>query len=548
MPPPTTAQPWDRLFWTLFALLAAVVLATFRDYAVSWDEPLHHTYGELALRYFLSGGADTSYLAFQNLYLYGALFDTLATALGPLLPFVDPYDSRHLLNAAVGLLGIAGTWRLARLVGGPRAGLLAAVLLALLPGYYGHMFNNPKDIPFAAGIIWSLYFLATAIRDLPRPPWRELLAFGVCAGLTLGVRVGAAALLGLFTFTLFGLWLALLWRRHGSPVPALRQMAGVLPRLLVATLVAYVVMVIGWPWAHDAPLARPLQALLTFSNFPLDIPVMIDGEDYSSLDLPRWYLPLFIAIKLPLLHLGLVLAAVAVPLLHRNWQILPAAGDKGPWLATATAWIALLVPVVYAIIARPVLYDEMRHFLFVLPPLAVIAGVMLDRLLAAPCLRPPLRAGILALLGGYATFHLALLAHLHPVEYTYYNALVGGVRGAAGRFDLDYWGGSMREAATRLEEQLVARHGPAILERPLVIAVCGPLEPARQYVSSAWSVVDDRFEPERANLVLGITRYPCAHQPQQADIRVERLGLLFAYATILAVPDAPPPPPAEPAP
>jgi hypothetical protein len=35
---------------------------------------------------------------------------------------------------------------------------------------------------------------------------------------------------------------------------------------------------------------------------------------------------------------------------------------------------------------------------------------------------------------------------LHPYEYVYYNSLVGGVRGAAGRFEMDYWCTSYREA------------------------------------------------------------------------------------------------------
>jgi hypothetical protein len=37
---------------------------------------------------------------------------------------------------------------------------------------------------------------------------------------------------------------------------------------------------------------------------------------------------------------------------------------------------------------------------------------------------------------------------MHPYEYIYYNEFVGGVRGADGRFETDYWCTAFREAMT----------------------------------------------------------------------------------------------------
>jgi hypothetical protein len=41
---------------------------------------------------------------------------------------------------------------------------------------------------------------------------------------------------------------------------------------------------------------------------------------------------------------------------------------------------------------------------------------------------------------------------LHPYQYIYYNRLVGGIEGAAGRYHLDYWCTSMRQSASFLNE------------------------------------------------------------------------------------------------
>ena len=46
------------------------------------------------------------------------------------------------------------------------------------------------------------------------------------------------------------------------------------------------------------------------------------------------------------------------------------------------------------------------------------------------------------------------LVRLHPYEYLFYNALVGGLEGASRRYDLDYWFSSMPEALNQLEAYL----------------------------------------------------------------------------------------------
>ena len=59
------------------------------------------------------------------------------------LPF-DLFETRRLIGAAVGIVGLFVTWRIGRRIGGPVAGLVALVLLATCPLYYGHMFINAE--------------------------------------------------------------------------------------------------------------------------------------------------------------------------------------------------------------------------------------------------------------------------------------------------------------------------------------------------------------------------------------------------------------------
>src|SRR5205085_12294833 len=89
-----------------------------------------------------------------------------------------------------GLVGLAGCWKLGRVLGGARTAFIALLFLLLTPNYYGQMFNNPKDIPFAVGGIWASYYIVRILPTLPRPPLRLLVKLGLAIGLAMGVRDG----------------------------------------------------------------------------------------------------------------------------------------------------------------------------------------------------------------------------------------------------------------------------------------------------------------------------------------------------------------------
>ena len=95
------------------AVLALVAALTFRDYGLGWDDFTHAQYGDLLLSLYTSGFHDTRALSFVNLYLYGGGFDMAAALLAKVLPF-DLFETRRLLGAAVGIAGIAITWRIGR--------------------------------------------------------------------------------------------------------------------------------------------------------------------------------------------------------------------------------------------------------------------------------------------------------------------------------------------------------------------------------------------------------------------------------------------------
>ena len=185
----------DDLAIIVLAAVGLIASLTFRDYGLGWDDYTHAEYADLLLRMYGSGFKDTGALSFANLYMYGGGFDMAAALLHKVIP-LELFETRRLLGAIVGIIGLAVTWRLGRRVGGPLAGLAALLLLALCPTFYGHMFMNPKDAPFAVAMVILMLGLVRLAEEYPSPSPRTILIVGLGAGLSIGSRIlGGLALI-----------------------------------------------------------------------------------------------------------------------------------------------------------------------------------------------------------------------------------------------------------------------------------------------------------------------------------------------------------------
>ena len=182
------ARGLDALAIVVLALVAAIAAFTFRDYGLGWDDYTQSQYGDLLVSLYSSGFADKRALSFVNVYMYGGGFDLLAALAAKVLPF-GLFATRRLIGAAIGLVGLFVTWRLGRRVGGPLAGFVALLLLATCPLYYGDMFINSKDGPFAAVMALALLGIVRAFDEYPRATPATVALCGIGVGLAIGTRV-----------------------------------------------------------------------------------------------------------------------------------------------------------------------------------------------------------------------------------------------------------------------------------------------------------------------------------------------------------------------
>jgi hypothetical protein len=160
--------------------------------------------------------------------------------------------------------------------------------------------------------------------------------------------------------------------------------------------------------------------------------VLYGGQAVASNDLPWHYVPVWLLISTPpVVLVGFVLSS-ACP--NREWRL--------RWVALLT--IAVL-PVVLVIVRHSTLYDGTRHLLFVYPVIAVLAAAGWTDWLSTRH-RRLVRGSAAALLAAGLLDVVAFDVRFHPYQAVYFNEIVGGPRGAFGRYDMDYWGNCVLEA------------------------------------------------------------------------------------------------------
>jgi dolichyl-phosphate-mannose-protein mannosyltransferase len=513
----SAADAADRLAIFVLAIVALAAALTFRDYGLGWDDYTHSQYGELLLRLYGSGFADDRALNFVNLYKYGGGFDMAAALVAKVLPF-GLFETRRLIGAAVGIVGLIATWRTARRLGGPVAGLVALTLLAACPLYYGHMFMNAKDAPFAAAMAVLLLGLVRAFEEYPRPGARTVALAGVGLGLAFGSRILAGIAAPLAVLAL--LFIVIGEARASGARKAATRLGEFIWCLLPALALGYLIMGLLWPWSIVSPL-NPLRAAEYFDTF-FEKPwrEMFAGRLIAVTDMPARYLPQLFALKLPEVMLALGLAG-AVGALLAMWAKLPLHRRANLLFVVLAAFF----PVGLAMLTHPALYNGLRHFVFVVPPFAVLGGLAGGWLFDQARAIPARVALVVAFVAGVA-LPLSDVVRLHPYQYTAFNWASGGVRMAHDNYMLDYWGLAFKQAGEALRVKLAAMHLKPPPGRRWTIEICGPQPPAEVALGPDFETTWDR---KRADFAMMLGTFYCRDlKDAPVLVEIKREGVEYA--------------------
>lgn len=410
------------------------------------DEDIEMLYGKDVYNYFAHG--DDRPLSYEQHPLGGHI--TGSEFYGSLHPLVSEathrwlgtnlIDTRHFYTSIYGALIMIFAGLLAYRIAHRNwlTGTLAMLFMIFCPRIFGESMHNGKDIPFAAGIIvgiTSFYFLLQAFKEKEKRKW--LYAAGVVAGtaFAFGSRPGGAliqiGMYGLLTLMTLG---NAAFRNYLAEQKQAKKFFGM---LIGAVAVGYAIAVTVWPYAHSNPIGNLFSAMEEMANRDVEFRVLFEGRYASSKDMPWYYSIKWIFITNSILVLFAFIAYAIT-----SFKSVKIFGKS----ATVMILFMAIFPILYIIYKESTIFDSWRHLFFIFPFWAAGAALF-THFIASKITKPSYK------LLPYALAVLGLMPEIAwtltttPYQQVYFNQFVGGLKGAQGYYDLDYYQTSNREMA-----------------------------------------------------------------------------------------------------
>jgi hypothetical protein len=442
----------------LILIIINIVVGVFihRDYGLTWDEPYFYSYGDaLGYAYSPSEWFSGNFDLYNS---YGVSGDDHKTR-GPAYLFLarnvvyavetlgsDSASAWHLVNFLFFQLGTYFLYRISKRWMKESAAFFTAVFFSYQPLLWGHAFINPKDPPFLTFFLTSVclgFEMVDSISLNTKNKTRKMFLAAFLLGIATSIRV-LGPLAGLLIFIYF-----LSKKKSVMNLSAWRL-------FIPYGVIAIVVMFITWPYLWENPILNFIGVFRFMSDNPTQLSVLFGGVAYHAGDLPRLYFPFMLTTTLtepaiPLFIIGMVLGYWK---LIRNRPVdKDLQRDQIVSLSLVLSWFVILAA--YVLIRRPSMYDGIRHFLFVLPPVFIFIGLAFEFFMEQmnKWVKHPMwlhvSLGLFLILPG-----IYGIIKLHPYEYAYYNFYIGGTNRAFRNYETDYWLTCYKDAVQELDHRV----------------------------------------------------------------------------------------------
>lgn len=375
----------------LFLLVFGIGLIVSPKIGVSWDEPDNiYASGKFEGKIYSQNKDPARYPPFPIYIGTGITLLRRATdAQGIITSF-------HIATALFFALLVATVYQFARYLNLSHfASLFAAFVTFLYPTLFGYGYSNIKDTAQAAMFTLALYLLVK----------KRLLAGGVAWGLALATKFNAV-------------YVPLIW-----VVGEFRAVRDI-KKFFFVFLVGLGVVFLVWPYLWPDPVGRSLSVIRYFTSVGQGYAVWWNGELFRvGSGQSLWWYPwghLLVNTPIPILILSLI-GLIRVIRQKKHTILL--------------VW--LLVPLVRTLFPWANFYDGLRHFVEILPALALLSAVSVN-------------GKFTKILACFTLIQLLYInASLFPYSSGYYNMLA---KNPNVNFDRDIEALSIREGMDYLHE------------------------------------------------------------------------------------------------
>lgn len=431
-----------RLAFASIAIITLLAMPMMAYYTGnSADEDFYQYPQALKLfKYYTSLGKDTTYKGVEGMENYGMSFDVITVVVNKIFNIDKIFESRHAMNALVGWFAMLFCGLLAYRLANWRAALITFFMMFFSPRFLGHSFNNPKDIPFAMAYIFTIYYIIRFLQQFPKPTKKISFYLALGIAMAISVRIGGLLLVAYLVMFVGFYFLFTTNIKKWFTTESMGRIKKLLIYAIIISIVGYFMGLLLWPYALESPISNPLKSLAFMSNFNASLRQIYEGVSIWSDKVPWYYTIKYIMISIPV---SVIVGAILYIFLLKKKDL--------QFFWAFVILFAFGFPIFYIAYKHSNVYGGWRHAMFTYPTLVVAAGLGFNSLIDV-FKNKYLKIGtalILVLLTSGAIRHTI---KNHPFEYVYYNELVGGVKGAYGNYEMDYYVHSLREAAEWVKE------------------------------------------------------------------------------------------------
>jgi hypothetical protein len=436
-----------------FLFYLSVGFSVYKDYGISWDEPIQRDSGIISAKYLTSlivpSFNPPEYSRVPSLRecpdcKYGIIFDSFMYFCDVLLGYHDNmleqcFYFRHLCTFLLFFVSTIffflilnnrfNNWMI---------GLTGTLFLMLSPRIFADSFYNDKDIVFLSFFIIAIYFF---IQFLNTKTHMNSFLFALSSALMVDTRIT-----GVFV-PFLAVIMSLLDFIKAKPNSFTDAFKGLIP---LFTYLAYclILMVFFWPYLWENPVRNFIDAFLYMAKYPWPYSDLYMGTFIKATSLPWHYIPVWILVTTPIMYTVFFLFGTFWVLRDTVWRGIKLycnENERQDFLFL----LLFIAPIVTVIILKSTLYNGWRQMYFSYVPFILIAVKGFVQILGI-VKRAPAGVGARIASGLVGFIILGLIAtsyqmiRSHPFQNVYFNLFAGN--NIRQKFDLDYWGLSYRKA------------------------------------------------------------------------------------------------------
>ena len=405
----------------------------------SWDEFYHYQNGDNIFKYIFSLG-NLEYVSANFIYHYG-FYDFLASFFSKNFSSKFIVESHHIFNLFFSIGAIFGIYQITKKLFNLKIAKISFLLCFFNPIYFGHFSINPKDTIIAFSYIWIFYIVLKYFESLKYKNKRLNNIIYLTLLLSLGLSIRLT-----FLVTLIPLFIILSFEFFKKKEN--KNFKFLLTDLIIIFLSSFMITIIFWPDTHNNIFKDPFiyifQYFNNFFNSSFGLPFgIINGLFYEIENTPWFYLFVSLFHKLPIY---ILLSFLLSPFLFldKNFKKKISLSRNYFYILLNIIFLFLMV-----LIFRPGINDGIRYFLYVIPLILIISSISIFYILQFSNI---LFKSILIVL---ISFNLLTFFKLTPYHYAFVNNLNGKYENNLNKYDVDYWGTSLKELVINSKKEKI---------------------------------------------------------------------------------------------